>query len=285
MILLDVTAFFRWFSTITEMQNISILSFTLIDDSQQPRTTMIRQGDSVSFESLKSFLWSYFQMALALAANPELVHIKVVIAIPLPKPTGDHAGMFPPPHRAAFQHVVDKTPASDIPEAPSQPHSQPNTRSSKSDHHALSAATTRCQGSQYAHQHASQFQDSGSPPNDSNIIPATEIVVRLQIDARGKLSNTYNKSVLNPKIKEFFDWFAYKTAYADSRRLKFYFKDAWPPECSDIEQGQDNYFDLMKRDIKRKLEHARAFTPGMKEFTIVITDPEWQTSEGEEEGW
>jgi hypothetical protein len=48
-----------------------------------------------------------------------------------------------------------------------------------------------------------------------------------------------------------------------------------PAKTSVVAAGNDDHFDLMVGDIKRKVERAAEFMPGLKEFCIVVTDPAW----------
>jgi hypothetical protein len=123
-------------------------------------------------------------------------------------------------------------------------------------------------------------QQIASPTN-----PSTEIVIRLQVDGYGRFSRSYAKSILNPKIGNgrFFDWFALETGHKDPQKLRFNFKDALPPKSCVIERDQDDYFELMVHDIRRKFKHARERTPDMKEFAILVTDPTWHSDSEEED--
>ena len=119
-------------------------------------------------------------------------------------------------------------------------------------------------------------------------LPAPEIVVRLQRDGAGKVSDTYDKSVLRPNITttEFFAWFASQTGRGGSEgppSLRFTFKDAMPiPTSSTIAQANEDHFNLMRKGIKAEFEKARKYTSKLKEFAILVTDPGWVS---EEEGW
>jgi hypothetical protein len=48
-----------------------------------------------------------------------------------------------------------------------------------------------------------------------------------------------------------------------------------PAKSSVVAAGNDDHFDLMVGDIRRKVERAVEFVPGLKEFCIVVTDPRW----------
>jgi hypothetical protein len=108
-----------------------------------------------------------------------------------------------------------------------------------------------------------------------------KIVIRIQIDGHGRLSRSYDKSTLNTRITSarFFAWFAQETGHTCSGKLRFDFKDALPAKSSVIEAGNDDHFDLMVCDIKRKFERAKNFAPDLNEFCIVVTDPLWDSSD------
>jgi len=134
-------------------------------------------------------------------------------------------------------------------------------------------------------QQLSRLQNKSSQQITSTTNSTTGIVIRLQVDGYGRFSRSYGKSVLNPKIAngKFFDWFALETGHKDPQQLRFDFKDALPPKSCVIERNQDDYFELMVNDIKRKFDHARARTPDMKEFAILVTDPTWHSDSEEED--
>jgi hypothetical protein len=139
-------------------------------------------------------------------------------------------------------------------------------------------------------QHQSQQQPAQVPTLNStktdNSHPTAKIVIRIQIDGHGRLSRCYDKSTLNTRITSarFFAWFAKETGHTCSGKLRFDFKDALPAKSSVIEAGNDDHFDLMVCDIKRKFERAKNFAPDLNEFCIVVTDPLWDSGdEGDDE--
>lgn len=119
-----------------------------------------------------------------------------------------------------------------------------------------------------------------------NSTPSTaQISIRIQVDGQGRLSRRYDKSTLNPRItsSRFFAWFAQETGRAAPGKLRFDFKDALPAKSSVIAACNDDHFDLMVRDIRRKFERAVEFVPNMSEFCIVVTDPQWDSGEEDED--
>ena len=139
-------------------------------------------------------------------------------------------------------------------------------------------------------QRQSQQQPAQLPaPNStkSDNSPSTaKIVIRIQIDGHGRLSRGYDNSTLNTRVTSarFFAWFAQETGHTRSGQLRFDFKDALPAKYSVIEAGNDDHFDLMVCDIKRKFERAKNLAPDMHEFCIVVTDPLWDSGdEGDDE--
>jgi hypothetical protein len=176
------------------------------------------------------------------------------------------------------------------------PHSRPFDPALNSANLNTSNASVQISGSQSPPasvptdgevQHASLVQDSSThqpqPPNSK--IPSAKITIRLQVDGFGRLSRSYDKSVLNSKVTntKFFDWFAQETGHTGSRKLKFDFKDALPSKSSIIERDNEDHFDLMIHDIKRKFNHAKAYTPDLNEFGILVTDPMWDSGDEDED--
>jgi hypothetical protein len=127
--------------------------------------------------------------------------------------------------------------------------------------------------------HASAQQLVRSTPSSSTHTP--DIKVRLQTDRTGKLGLLFDKIVPSPTITnlQFFAWFAIKTGYARPEGpplLRFMFKDAMPnPKVCNIEKGNESFFKYIWGDIKAQCETAMCFIPGLKEFTILVTVPDW----------
>lgn len=138
-------------------------------------------------------------------------------------------------------------------------------------------------------QRQSQQQPAQVPaPNSTktdNSHSTAKIVIRIQIDGHGRLSRSYDKSTLNTRVTSarFFAWFAQETGHTCSGRLRFDFKDALPAKSSVIEAGNDDHFDLMVCDIKRKFERAKNFAPDLSEFCIVVTDPLWDSGDEDDD--
>lgn len=122
-------------------------------------------------------------------------------------------------------------------------------------------------------------------PNTDNSHPTAKIVIRLQVDGHGRLSRSYDKSTLSTRITStrFFAWFAQETGHTGFDKLRFDFKDALPAKTSVIEAGNDDHFDLMVCDIKRKFERAKNFAPDLNEFCIVVTDPLWNSDDEDDD--
>jgi hypothetical protein len=108
--------------------------------------------------------------------------------------------------------------------------------------------------------------------------PTPKIVIRIQVSASGQLSNAYPHTVLSARTKcsKFFSWFEQETNRQCSGKLKFDFKDALPAKSSVVERSNEDHFELMVGDIKRKFARAVKLAPDLKEFCIVVTDPEWE---------
>jgi hypothetical protein len=121
--------------------------------------------------------------------------------------------------------------------------------------------------------------------NTASMATTTKIVIRIQIDGHGRLSRSYDKSTLNTRItsSRFFAWFAQETGHTSSGKLRFDFKDALPAKSSVIVAGNGDHFDLMVHDIKRKFDRAKEYAPDMNEFCIVVTDPQWNSRDEDED--
>ena len=133
-----------------------------------------------------------------------------------------------------------------------------------------------------------QHRDSSSQRTATSSAPTPEIIVRLQRDGIGKVSDPYSISVLSPKITaaEFFSWFTNQSTRGRSKvapNLRFTLKDAMPGPVSNIVAfANEDHFNLMRKDIKAQFERARKYTPKLKEFAILVSDPDWVATEDED---
>lgn len=110
---------------------------------------------------------------------------------------------------------------------------------------------------------------------------AMEIVIRLQIDALGRYSPPFDKSVLqsNVTLAQFFAWFknASGCACPGPSLLKFACKDAMPEAVStEIKIGEEEQFNAMREDIGIQYEKAKTFMPELKEFVVLVSAPQWR---------
>jgi hypothetical protein len=69
--------------------------------------------------------------------------------------------------------------------------------------------------------------------------------------------------------------------------LRFAFKDGMPvPKSSAIARINEDHFNLMRKDIKAQIEKVRRYTPKLKEFAVLVSDPGWVSLDVEEdEDW
>ncbi|KAH6704121.1 hypothetical protein BKA61DRAFT_739936 [Leptodontidium sp. MPI-SDFR-AT-0119] len=108
-----------------------------------------------------------------------------------------------------------------------------------------------------------------------------EIAVRLQMDGVGKFSAPYEFSVWRREIKttEFFAWFGRQTGRGGVKGpplLTFTLKDAMPDRKSrDIAILNEDDFRWMRKHIITQFDKAKLFMPGLKDFTVLVTDPGW----------
>ncbi|CZR64899.1 uncharacterized protein PAC_14799 [Phialocephala subalpina] len=108
-----------------------------------------------------------------------------------------------------------------------------------------------------------------------------EITIRLQVDEVGKFSAPYDFSVWRPKIKttEFFAWFGGQTGRGGAngpQLLAFTLKDAMPDRITlNIPILNQGDFRWMRKCIMTQFDKAKSFMPGLKNFAVLVTDPEW----------
>ncbi|RFU27675.1 hypothetical protein B7463_g8667, partial [Scytalidium lignicola] len=149
--------------------------------------------------------------------------------------------------------------------------------------HTISNSSDQLSAQVHAHHPPRSFSESSD-----HTLP--EIVVLLQ-QSDGKLSQPYQKDVLHPRISsaEFFSWFGTYSGFGTSgipSELRFTFKDALPvPKTSLVARGNEDHFNYMRADIKRKCEKAKWFRPEIKEFVVLVTLPGWETEGAEEVDW
>jgi hypothetical protein len=141
----------------------------------------------------------------------------------------------------------------------------------------------------WANSHSPQNQESKPTLQDalpSPTPPSPNIVIRIQVSASGQLSNAYPHTVLSHRTKcsKFFSWFEQETYRQCSGKLKFDFKDALPAKSSVVERSNEDHFELMVSDIKRKFVRAVKLAPDLKEFCVVVTDPEWEEEQEDADG-
>lgn len=140
---------------------------------------------------------------------------------------------------------------------------------------------------------------SSKPTASSSVAPrpippfpsksTADIIIRLQTDATGKFGPPLDKFTLRRQVTtlDFFAWFASQTGHTGPDGpplLRFTFKDAMPTaKVSNIAKGNEDHFNYMRKDIKVQCDRAVLFMPGLKEFVILVTVPQW--IEEEEEEW
>jgi len=146
------------------------------------------------------------------------------------------------------------------------------------------------------------YQAGAQPPvNSSSVVqrntsspsPTTEVIIRLQKDEQGRFGPAHPKTVLNPKITnaQFFAWFAGVTRHGlpdGPPQLRFTFKDAMPvPKVNVIAQGNEEHFTYMRKDIRAEFDRATAYMPGMREFVVLVSAPDWGpgAAESDEDNW
>lgn len=123
-----------------------------------------------------------------------------------------------------------------------------------------------------------------------------ELVVRIQVSPNGKLSLPYHQDVMHPKITSmvFFSWFScevndslpspkggftYPLLFSLCR-LAFTLKDAIPkPETKYLTRGDEDQFIHIRRYILQQADKAAVLCPGLKEFVILVTVPEQDSTE------
>ncbi|KAH6714758.1 hypothetical protein BKA61DRAFT_575470 [Leptodontidium sp. MPI-SDFR-AT-0119] len=95
-----------------------------------------------------------------------------------------------------------------------------------------------------------------------------EITIRLQVDERPKIKTT-----------EFFAWFGGQTGRGGAngpQLLAFTLKDAMPDRTSlNIPILNEDDFRWTRKYIMTQFDKAKSFMPGLKNFTVLVTDPKW----------
>jgi len=191
----------------------------------------------------------------------------------------------PPDHTEATTH-----------QTPSTPPPRPNNIATASQRHFPPPQRNSGTLVEIATQIPNRYQpkdvpQSRDPSNQwalTNPPLAPEISVRLQIDGVGKVSVSYSKWVLRPKItsRDFFAWFASQTGRGGNEgppSLRFTFKDAMPCSMSStIVQANEDHFNLLKRELRTQFERAKDWVPNLKEFVVFVADPGWVLKE---DGW
>lgn len=109
------------------------------------------------------------------------------------------------------------------------------------------------------------------------------VVLRLQVDARGRLSHPYDQFVLRDiyRVTQFFRWFAAETSFDIEEGplyLRFTFRDTMPLPISRIvgRTSQDD-FNKLREDLESRSDASEFF--GIKEFSVVVSVPGWTSEE------
>ncbi|KAH8674368.1 hypothetical protein BGZ60DRAFT_526339 [Tricladium varicosporioides] len=289
--------FYKWFKGETGIPKISILVFELFNVKLELEKAFSVAVDDLShFQMAKQYVWDFFWAASELNNGP--TPLKILITTPpslgnqaLPPATRGNAIIPMPSMLLAGQHrstklgnsgVRTNASSSATPQAPdglSRLHNEAGKCHPQPSIDFPPAASTSLDGT----------APQGYQPRDVTRGPITallppEITIRLQMNGAGKVSGCYNKWVLNVTATYFFDWFAIKTGRSEGPlSLTFTFKDAMPTSTAcTITKANEDYFSLMKRDLKTQYKRAREYVPGLNEFCVLVTDPEWVS---EEEDW
>ena len=137
-----------------------------------------------------------------------------------------------------------------------------------------------------------KMRNENTQQNTGNTPHRPDIIIRLQKNTRGIFSSAYDRDVIYPRVTsaKFFAWFGDQTGYggpSGPAELKFTFVNALPePIVNIIGMGNEGHFGYMRQDIKVQYEKALSYMPDMKEFTILVTAPNWVPFELEyEEEW
>jgi hypothetical protein len=314
---------FQWISGLFNTTLPSQLVFEFYNvQSNLERRMILYQGDSKLLEAMKTIAWELFREIASL--DPAVAKIKILIMPVISAAFGscrenmqqqsqqlhsastastipsDQPSYLPLPSQSGSSIASDSARRPSKTKSGSPPPFGPPPQSQSTFFGSPAPDTINSHGGPPESappsmpnpdpQHQPQQQPAQVPaPNSTktdNSHPTAKIVIRIQIDGHGRLSRCYDKSTLNTRITSarFFAWFAKETGHTCSGKLRFDFKDALPAKSSVIEAGNDDHFDLMVCDIKRKFERAKNFAPDLNEFCIVVTDPLWDSGdEGDDE--
>lgn len=111
---------------------------------------------------------------------------------------------------------------------------------------------------------------------------AAEIKIRVQVDVQGHFSPPHDFSVfdLAGRVEFFFSWFGKHTGRGGDtgpERLRFLLKDAMPDaKVYDIGRENNGTFLRMVFEVLRECEKAKGFMPGLREFGVLVVDPQWK---------
>lgn len=264
----NVTDFYGSYSRLVQpARALPVLRFELLDmapelASRFPYSTSISCGDHISFQALKRSIFGCFKATFAKSPRMQMFRIMVTPELA--------------PH---FRQ------ASIGDSAEGRGNSSPGTQ-------------LRAVGSNSSSAMLAPFESLPGPQNTLTRPPSTApapsyhktglgthplpgVVVRIQVNRHGSLSEPFPKTVLAPKVTnaEFFAWFAKQTGYGGPigpAELSFSFKDVVPtPKINVIARGNEEHFEYMKRDIRPMCELTTAKVPGLSEFAILVTVPGW----------
>ncbi|PVH75954.1 hypothetical protein DL98DRAFT_303838 [Cadophora sp. DSE1049] len=110
------------------------------------------------------------------------------------------------------------------------------------------------------------------------------VVLRLQLDASGKLSHPYDRFVLRDiyTVTQFFEWFAAETTFDIQEGplyLRFTFRDAMPlPTSRIVGRTSQDAFNKLRDDLESESQDTGIFF-GIREFSVVVSVPGWTPKE------
>jgi hypothetical protein len=301
LMLRNVTEFYGLFSQLVQPgRALPVLRFELLDIAPELASnlsypTFISCGDHINFQALKKSVFGCFKATVA--KHPTLQMFRIMVTpdlaplsrqasvggsaegrgnsssgaqLPAMEPNSSSVRLAPFESRLGPQD----TPTRPSSNAPAPSHNETGLgnvlegRESRVSHPACAARVVT---------------NINSP-----LLPA--VVVRIQVNKHGSVSEPFPKTVLAPKVTnaEFFAWFAKQTGYGGPigpAELSFSFKDVVPaPKNNVITRGNEEHFEYMKRDIRSMCELTTAKIPGLSEFAILVTVPGW-VLEKQDEAW
>jgi hypothetical protein len=263
----DILDFFLWCSQVTGVDNISLLSFELLEVNwQRDRRIEVSRGSNIAFQNLKDTIWGCLRYLLS--KNPQLGQFRVEITSPSQQVTSTPEPLI----KLARQN---RTGASNTEPIPLPKASISVARSS----HRRENKLPRRSGVTDLGMHQKHSVVRHMSPFSSGLEQSSgdKITVRIQLNVYGVFSAPYKSDDLFYATNvDFFAWFVRNADYARHyvpAELEFTLKDALPPKHYKVTGRNGEQFECMKREVTSHFNHTMALMPDLNEFAVLVTVP------------